>query len=128
VNPVPGVVNYFRGAAQRLANIPTYERILRRSVYPGVAAVYHGEEGRLEYDFVVAPGADASRIVIDFEGAQDVRLNDRAEIELTTAAGTLTQRSIRSATGGALPSKGDTSGAAIGNSPSSSENTITPSR
>jgi uncharacterized protein (TIGR03437 family) len=91
-SPLPGVVNYFRGSAQRLANIPTYERILQRGIYPGVDAVYHGEDGQLEYDFVIAPGADPARIILAFDGARSVRLNDRGDLELVTAVGTMTQR------------------------------------
>jgi len=91
-SPLPGVVNYFRSSAQRLANIPTYERVLQRDVYPGIDAVYRGEDGQLEYDFVVTAGADPASILLAFDGARSVRLNDRGEIELSTAAGTLIQR------------------------------------
>jgi uncharacterized protein (TIGR03437 family) len=90
-NPLPGVVNYFLGSAPGLANIPTYQRVLERNLYPGIDAVYHGEAGQLEYDFIVAPGADPARIVLAFDGARSVQLNDGGEIELATAAGTLTQ-------------------------------------
>jgi uncharacterized protein (TIGR03437 family) len=86
-----GVVNFFRGAAPGLTNIPTYERVLQHNVYAGIDAIYHGEEGQLEYDFVVSPGADAARIVLAFDGARSVRLNGLGELELGTAAGILTQ-------------------------------------
>jgi uncharacterized protein (TIGR03437 family) len=89
---LPGVVNYFRGTSQRLANITTFARVVQRNLYPGIDAVFHGEDGWLEYDFLVAPGADASRIALAFDGARSAQLNDRGEIELETAAGALTQR------------------------------------
>ena len=57
-----------------------------------IDAVFHGEDGKLEYDFMVAPGADPSRIVLAFGGAREVRINDNGEIELATADGILTQR------------------------------------
>ncbi len=90
--PLPGLVNYFHGSGPGLANIPTYERVRQRDVYPGIDAVFHGEDGQIEYDFVVAPGADPSRIVLAFDGARGVRINDNGEIELATADGILTQR------------------------------------
>jgi uncharacterized protein (TIGR03437 family) len=95
--PLPGVVNYFRGAAPARTKIPTYQRALQHNVYPGIDAVFHGEEGhgeegQLEYDFLVAPGADPSLILLEFDGARSVQLNDRGELELATAAGMLTQR------------------------------------
>ena len=89
--PLAGVVNYFRGSTQGQANIPTYQRVVQHSLYPSIEAVFHGEEGQLEFDFVVAPGADPSPILLAFDGARRVQLNDRGEIELLTAAGTLTQ-------------------------------------
>jgi len=92
VSPLPGVVNYFLRSAQPLGNLPTYERVLQQHLYPGIDAVFRGEAGQLEYDFLVAPGADPTHIVLAFDGARSVRLNDRGEIELATAAGTLTQR------------------------------------
>jgi hypothetical protein len=40
-----------------------------QSVYPGVDLVYYGNQsGQLEYDFIVAPGADASAISLDVGG------------------------------------------------------------
>lgn len=91
-SPLPGVVNYFHGSAPALGNIPTYARVVQHGLYPGIDAVFHGEEGQLEYDFVIAPGADPARILLAFDGARSVGLNDRGEIELLTTAGTLTQR------------------------------------
>jgi len=91
-SPLPGVVNYFRGSAPGLADIPTYARVVQHNIYAGIDAVFHGEEGQLEYDFVVAPGADPARIILAFDGARSVRIDDRGEIELLTDAGTLTQR------------------------------------
>ena len=89
---LPGVVNYFQGSRPARTNIPTYQRVRQRETYPGVDAVFHGEDGLLEYDFLVAPGADPARIVLAFDGARTVQLNARGEIELATAAGILTQR------------------------------------
>jgi hypothetical protein len=38
-------------------------------VYPGIDLVYYGTQGQLEYDFVLAPGADPSGIRMTFAGA-----------------------------------------------------------
>lgn len=90
--PLPGVTNYFNGSAQAITNIPTYKRVRQHDLYPGIDAVYHGEDGFFEYDFVIAPGADPTRILLAFDGARSPRLNSSGEIELATASGTLTQR------------------------------------
>src|SRR5438309_7225361 len=38
--------------------VPNYRRVRYRDVYPGIDVVYYGNPGVLEFDFVVAPGAD----------------------------------------------------------------------
>ena len=57
---LPGKANYFIGNDPRNwhANIPTYAKVKYENVYPGVDLVYYGNQGQLEYDFVVEPGAD----------------------------------------------------------------------
>ena len=40
-------------------NIPNYAKVRYSGVYPGVDLVYYGNQQQLEYDFIVAPGADA---------------------------------------------------------------------
>ena len=61
---LPGKVNYFRGndPKQWRTNVPTYQKVRWPKVYPGVDLVYYGNQGQLEYDFVVAPGADPQAI------------------------------------------------------------------
>jgi hypothetical protein len=64
-----GKVNYFRGSdpARWLTEIPTYARVRYANVYPGIDLVFYGNEGELQYDFVVAPGADPSLIRLEIE-------------------------------------------------------------
>ncbi len=61
---LPGISNYFIGkdAAQWRANIPHYRRVVAHEVYPGVDLVYYGQGRQLEYDFVIAPGANPGTI------------------------------------------------------------------
>ena len=44
------------------SHLPLSRRVRFRSIYPGVDLVYYGSGSDLEYDFEVAPQADASRI------------------------------------------------------------------
>src|SRR4051812_4354226 len=68
---LPGVVNEYRGDRSRWrSGIPTFGRVRYASVYPGVDLVYHGTEGRLEYDFELAPGANARAIGLSIAGAK----------------------------------------------------------
>ena len=56
---LPGKVNYLIGRDPGLAHGRSDLRQGRlRRVYPGIDLVYYGNGRQLEYDFVVAPGAD----------------------------------------------------------------------
>jgi uncharacterized protein (TIGR03437 family) len=72
----PGKVHYFRGRdpKQWLMNIPTYRRAKCRSVYSGIDLVYYASRQHLEYDFLVAPGADPRAIRLRFDGVSRLHL------------------------------------------------------
>lgn len=84
LDQLPGVANYFRGhdPSQWHTGIPTYQKVKYAGVYPGVDLVYYGNQGRLEHDFIVAPGADPAKIVLSFEGAQP-RIDREGDLCLT---------------------------------------------
>ena len=67
VDELPGKSNYFIGNDPKKwrTNVPNYSKVKYRNVYPGVDLVYYGNPRQLEYDFVVAPGADPSVIALD---------------------------------------------------------------
>ena len=67
---LPGEVNYFIGNDPKKwrTNISTYSKVQYREVYPGIDAVFYGNAQDLEYDFVVAPGADPGRIRLAIDG------------------------------------------------------------
>lgn len=93
VEPLAGKVNYFRGGnpEQQVTNVPTYARVRYVDLYPGVEMVYYGRERQVEYDFVVAPGADPNVITLAFEGTDKLEVNDQGDLVLHTAAGELRQ-------------------------------------
>jgi hypothetical protein len=80
LNELEGKVNYLIGndPAQWRTNIPTFSRVRYSEVYRGIDVVYYGNQRRLEYDFVVAPGSDTGAIALEFAGAQ------RLEVEAGT--------------------------------------------
>lgn len=81
---LPGVANYFRGRDPSTwhTGIPTYQKVKYTGVYPGVDLVYYGNQGRLEHDFIVAPGADPAKMILSFEGARP-RIDRQGDLCLT---------------------------------------------
>lgn len=78
--------NYLAGndSARWLTDVAHYDRVAYRSVYPGIDLVWHGDGGALEYDFVVAPGADPSVIGQSFTGVEHLRIDDEGALLLDT--------------------------------------------
>jgi hypothetical protein len=89
----PGRSNYFRGnrPEQWQTDVPHFAKVRRENVYPGVSVVFYGAERQLEYDFIVAPGADPAQIKLAFTGAESARLNADGDLLLSTPAGELKQ-------------------------------------
>ena len=70
LSPLPGRSHYFVGEASRWRrDVPTFARVHYAEVDPGVNLVFYGNERELEYDFVVAPGADPGVVELAFDGA-----------------------------------------------------------
>jgi hypothetical protein len=86
---LPGIVNYFIGndPEKWRTKIPTYAKVQYKEAYPGIDLAYYGNQGKLEYDLIVAPGADPNQIKLAFEGASDIRVADSGDLLLTTALG-----------------------------------------
>lgn len=77
LDPQPGVSHYLLGRdpSRWITNVPHYGRVRFRNIYPGIDIIYYLRGQDLEYDFVVAPGADPKRIRMSFRGADAVELD-----------------------------------------------------
>jgi hypothetical protein len=88
----PSVSNYFLGRDhdQWHVNVPNYSQLAYRSVYPGIDLAYYGQQGLLEYDFIVAPGSDPNLIRMQFSGALHASVNADGGVSLGLAHHRLT--------------------------------------
>jgi len=89
-----GKSNYFIGKdpGKWRTNIATYGRVLYRELYPGIDLVFYGCKGKLEYDFVVRPGADPRQIVLGFSGTNGMQIDTQGDLMLRTGLGVIRQR------------------------------------
>jgi len=80
IDRLPGTSNYFIGnnPSKWRAGIPQFARVRYENVYPGINLVFYGNQGQLEYDFQVAPGADPAQPELEFKGAKGLELRDGA--------------------------------------------------
>jgi hypothetical protein len=93
VDELEGKVNYFVGddPARWRTDVPTFGRVRYGEVYRGVDVVYYGNQRQLEYDFRIAPGADARAVALEFEGAEKVEVNASGELLLTLGESVVVQ-------------------------------------
>jgi len=63
LEPLEARTDYFIGRREQWrTNVPSFAKVRYASVYPSIDAVFHGDRNRLEYDFVLKPGADPRQI------------------------------------------------------------------
>ncbi len=96
LDPLPGRSHYLIGSdpARWRTNVPHFRRAAWRKIFPGVDLVFHGsraDSGRLEYDFVLAPGVPPSAVRVSFEGAWNLRIDARGDLLMDTPGGLLRQ-------------------------------------
>ena len=70
-------------------NISHYAKVGYTGVYPGVDLVYYGNEGQLEYDYVLASGADPGLITLEFQGIDRLSTNVTGDLVIASGSGEL---------------------------------------
>jgi len=73
--------------------IANYARVEYSQIYPGINMAFYGTQQALEYDFIVAPGADPNDITISIEGAEKIELDDQGDLVLHVAGQKVYHRS-----------------------------------
>lgn len=84
LDPLPGRANYLVGSDSSawLTNIPTFARVKIAGAYPGIDVVFYGNRGSIEYDLVVAPGANLKRVRLGFEGLDELKRQTNGDLLL----------------------------------------------
>jgi Beta-propeller repeat len=87
VDELAATASYFIGndPAKWKTKIPTFAKVKYQGIYPGIDLVYYGNQRQLEYDFIVAPGADPRSIVFDIVGAS-IRQAELGDLVFTIGA------------------------------------------
>jgi hypothetical protein len=94
LEPLPRKSNYLIGddPDKWLTNIAHYGRVKYHNVYPEVDLIYHDTRGQLEYDFVVAPGADPRVIRLAFDGADKISIDAQGNLVIDMPSGAIRQQ------------------------------------
>lgn len=88
-NKVRGRSNYLFGSnsGNWITNVEQFARVRYDDVYPGIDLVFHGNQSRLEHDFVLHPGAAAEQIDLELSGIRRMELQRGGDLVLQSNSG-----------------------------------------
>ncbi len=89
-----GTVNYFVGRdhTKWRSGIPTYQAVVYQEIYPGIDLKFYGNQRQLEYDVIVKPGADLSKVRFAYEGIKALRVTEEGDLEIGLKGSTVLQK------------------------------------
>lgn len=92
--PLSGRIHRLRGSDPHLwqTGLQPHGRVRYRNLYPGIDVAYYGHGRELEYDLIVAPGAEASTARLRFDGVQSMTVDDHGNLRLGAGDRELVQR------------------------------------
>jgi len=65
-------------------DVPTFRKVLYEELYPGINLTFYGDQGQIEYDFEIAPGANPRAVRLAFDRAVQPRINEKGDLILKT--------------------------------------------
>ena len=94
LDPLPTRTDYRIGNRPQNwhTGVANYARVRYRSVYPGIDVVYYGNASQLEYDFLLAPGADPRHIRFDLSAAGHIAITAEGDLSIEIGGHRILQR------------------------------------
>ena len=75
-----------------LSNVPLFERIRYKDVYPGIDLVFYIQSGQLKYDFELAANAKPSLIKILYKGLQNISIDEKGNAVVKILPGEIIEK------------------------------------
>ena len=89
----PYYENYYTpGVPAQGLQVHTYRKVTYKDVYPGIDWVIKTNGNKLEHEFVVGPGGDASKIKLQYSGQTSLSLNGDGSITAVTPMGIIKEQ------------------------------------
>ncbi len=82
--------NYFIGndRSKWASNINKYQNIEYQSIYTGINLQVYSKSGHIKWDFIIEPNADPNKILIEYEGVDNLKLK-RGNLHIKTSVNTI---------------------------------------
>lgn len=89
-----GKVNYLIGYDQNRWNtdISTYGAVIYKEAYKGIDIKYYGNNRQLEYDVIVKPGVDPSKVRFAYEGIKGLKIAEDGSLQIDLKEGNIIQK------------------------------------
>ena len=80
--------NYFIGndPSKWASNCKIYQGVTAKNIYPNVDVRFYTDKGNMKYDIIVKPGADVSKIVLRYTGADNLEVREK-QLVIKTSVG-----------------------------------------
>ncbi len=78
---------YLAHCPEGIRNVPLFSEIVYQHVYPSIDLKWYKQNEQLEYDFIIHPYADPKNIRWKISGAENIAVNERGELVITTVNG-----------------------------------------
>lgn len=84
-------INYLIGkdASKHFTDIPAYQSLRYSNIFKNIDIHYYSKGKSLEYDFILKPNADISKIEMECKGVKEIDVNKKGQLAITTSWGTL---------------------------------------
>jgi hypothetical protein len=89
IEQLPHRNNYFYGndSSKWCTNVPNYQELIYENIYDNIDLRYYSTDRGLKYDFIVRPGGDPSSIILNYQGAKDLKLDEKNNLIIQTSLG-----------------------------------------
>lgn len=88
-SPLAGYSSFYNQMTpDGVSQVHSYQKVIYKSLYPGIDLHYYAKQGELKYDYVVSPGSDYKLIQLEIEGATDISINRNGAVSIQTPFGT----------------------------------------
>ncbi len=87
--------NYYTSEASDVTLVPGYHQILYKNIYPGIDVVFSAKGGdSVKYEWMVHPGADPSKIKLQYSGATAIVESENGGYQIITPNGRIDESKL----------------------------------
>ncbi|MFH2140875.1 MAG: hypothetical protein ABIJ97_00530, partial [Bacteroidota bacterium] len=97
---------YLAHCPNGILNVPSFNDIRYNDIYPGIDMVFHFDNGNFKYSFDIDAGADPSLISLQWDGIENIHINEEGQLQFNVGSFTFTdEKPVSTCDGIDVPTK-----------------------